>query len=183
MNYESKIKNGFTVVELIVAMGIFVILMSVAAGGFINLLRNQRIIAALISVNDSMNLTLEQMAREIRTGYNFEKISDSELQFTNAYNFKIVYRLNNKAIEKGMEDFLTGEKIYRKLTADNVEVDKFNIGVCGQNLGGETLGNCGVGGDSYPPRITLGMSVSSAEPDVKKLNIFINIQTTVSVRQ
>ncbi|KKR88938.1 MAG: hypothetical protein UU85_C0001G0130 [Candidatus Wolfebacteria bacterium GW2011_GWA2_42_10] len=175
-----KIKNGFTLVELIVSMGLFVVLTSIAVGGFVNVLRNQRIAVSLITVNDNTGLTLEQMAREIRTGYNFSKISNTELEFVNSYNFKVKYRLNGGAIEKGTEFF--GTTSYQKITADNVLISVFNINVCGKNINGTTLGNCGKGGNLYFPRITLNLSVTSAEPDIKKLNIFTDIQTTISAR-
>ena len=43
-----KSKNGFTVIELIVAMTVFVVLMSIAAGGLIHLLKSQRVVAGLM---------------------------------------------------------------------------------------------------------------------------------------
>ena len=175
-----KFTNGFTLVELVVAMGIFVILMSIATGGFIQMLRNQRIVASLMTANDNMSLTMETIGREIRTGYNFNKISNTELEFVNAYDLKVKYRLNEGVIEKGIEYF--GTTNYGKITADNVLISAFNISVCGKNINGTSLGNCGSGGDSYLPRITLSISITSAEPDVKKLNIFTDIQTTISAR-
>lgn len=175
-----NLKTGFTLVELVVAMGIFVILMSIATGGFIQMLRNQSIVVSLMATNDNMSLTLEQIAREIRTGYNFNKVSSTELEFVNSYNFKVKYRLNEGAIEKGIE--YSGISNYKKITADNVLISAFNINVCGKNINGTSLGNCGSGGDSYLPRITLSLSITSAEPDVKKLNIFTDIQTTISAR-
>jgi len=177
---NSKFKNGFTLVELVVAIGIFIILMSIAAGGFIQMLRNQRIVASLMAANDNMSLILEIIGREIRTGYNFNKVSNTELEFVNAYDLKVKYRLNEGAIEKGVEYFgITG---YSKITADNVLISAFNINVCGKNINGTALGDCGSGGNSYFPRITLGLSITSVEPDVKKLNIFTDIQATISAR-
>jgi len=184
MNYELRIKNnkGFTLVELVMAMSIFVILISIAAGGFINILRNQRLVIALMIVNDNMSLSMEQMAREIRTGYNFSKVSDSELQFVNSHNQVVLYRLNNGAIERVMES-ATLEKIPQKITADNVKIASFNIEVCGNNISPDLLlDSCGGGGGVNPPRITLSFSITSAEPDIEKLKIFTNIQTTISSR-
>ena len=89
-----KSKNGFTVIELIVAMTIFVVLMSIAAGGLIHLLKSQRVVAGLMEANDSASLSLEQMAREIRTGYNFCLTESKKLQFVSAIRNEVVrYRL------------------------------------------------------------------------------------------
>lgn len=64
-------RKGFTLVELLVAMGIFTIVISIATGGFISSLRTQRQVASLISAQSNASLVLEQMAREIRTGFLF----------------------------------------------------------------------------------------------------------------
>ena len=169
-NSQFPISNsrGFTIVELLVAMGLFVILIGIATGGFIRALRTQRLIVALMAANDNVNLTLEQMAREIRTGYNFSKISDTELQFVNANNIVVFYRLNEGAIERGTEDVFL-QRTYRKITADNVKIIGFNINLLGNNPG-----------DGYPPRITISLSVGI--PNKYFENVSTNIQTTISAR-
>ena len=190
-------QKGFTIVELIVAMSLFVVLISIAVGAFININRNQRIIVALMAANDNMGLTLEQMAREIRTGYNFFEISKEKIQFVNAKDQVIRYRLNNasSSIEKGISsisgpgsgdcsDAADSWFTYQPLSADNVKITILNMQICGKNLDTNILlDNCGSGDTSYPPRITLGLSITSNEPIVKKSGISINIQTTVSSRR
>ncbi len=190
-------QKGFTIVELIVAMSLFVVLISIAVGAFININRNQRIIVALMAANDNMGLTLEQMAREIRTGYNFCEISKEKIQFVNAKDQVIRYRLNNasSSIEKGISsisgpgsgdcsDAADSWFTYQPLSADNVKIPILNMQICGKNLDTNILlDNCGSGDTSYPPRITLGLSITSNEPIVKKSGISINIQTTVSSRR
>lgn len=165
---KSKIKNGFTMVELMVAMGLFVILMGIATAGFVRSLRTQKDLVELMAVNDNAGLALEQMSREFRTGYNFSKVSETEIQFVNANNLIVFYRLNGGAIERGEEDALLN-KTYKKITTDNVKINDFKIGLIGN-----------LAGDGYPPRITIGISVSGTGRDTK--DVFTNIQTTVSSR-
>ena len=191
-----KSKNGFTVIELIVAMTVFVVLMSIAAGGLIHLLKSQRVVAGLMEANDSASLSLEQMAREIRTGYNFCLTESKKLQFVSAIRNEVVrYRLGKKAVGKGGSgifgetSFVCSDSddswfVYKKLTADNVKINNFNVKACGENIDADfLLDNCGSGGTNYPPRITLGLSVTSAEPDIAKLGIYVPIQTTISARR
>lgn len=64
-------RRGFTLIEMLVAIAIFTTTISIAVGGFITALRTQRQVSALLAANNNLSLTLEQMAREIRTGYNF----------------------------------------------------------------------------------------------------------------
>ena len=187
--HTPRLLMGFTIVELVISTGLFVILMTMAVGSFIQAIRTQKVLVSLMAVNDNTGLNLEQMTREIRTGYNFSKISNSELQFVNADNISVRYRLNNHALEKGTGLFAwdpsnpnptacsggildsNGGFCYQKITADNTSVKNFNIEILGNNAG-----------DGYPPRITLDLSITSTEPDVKKLNISTNIQTTISAR-
>ena len=66
-----------------------------------------------------------------------------------------------------------------------MKINKFNIGICGKNIISSILiDDCDSGGTgaSYPPRITISFGITSAEPDIEKLNIFTNIQTTISSR-
>jgi prepilin-type N-terminal cleavage/methylation domain-containing protein len=167
MKIISKSK-GFTLVELLVAMSLFVILVGIAVGGFIRILRTQRAVVDLLSTNANASLTLEQMAREIRTGYHFSKPSDSELEFVNAQNIVVFYRLNGEAIERGTEDALL-RRTYKKITADNVKVVGFEITLLGSEAG-----------DGYPPRITITLSVSGTNESLSGPPI--NIQTTISSR-
>ena len=57
--------------ELLVAVALFSILMSIAAGGFVRALRSEREVSAMMAAESNVNLALEQMAREMRTGYLF----------------------------------------------------------------------------------------------------------------
>jgi len=113
-------KKGFTLVELLVAMGLFVIFITIASGGFIRALRTQRNIVALIAANENTSLALEQMAREIRTGSNFSSPNETELDFTNAVGEDVVYRLKDTAVERNSQP----------LTATNVKINKliFKLG-------------------------------------------------------
>lgn len=196
-NFNDKGNKGFTLIELIVAISVFAVLTSVAVGGFINIMRNQRIVTAMMAVNDNMSLTLEQMAREMRTGYNFCFVNGSsdKIQFVNAKNEVVRYWLNNDGIEKGVSatagdalsscnDSGNSGFTYNKITADNVSIKKFNVKMCGQNVSSDySLPSCGSGSKTrFPPRITLNLSITSSEPDIKKFGVDLNIQTTVSSR-
>ncbi|TRZ65013.1 MAG: type II secretion system protein [Spirochaetia bacterium] len=162
-----KINNGFTMIELLVAMGLFVILMGIATGGFIRTLRTQKAVVALMAANDNASLTLEQMTREIRTGYHFIKLSETEFQFVNADNVIVFYRFNEEAIERGTSDALL-LKTYKKITADNIRINRFKINLLGDRFG-----------DGYSPRITINISVTGVN---NYLGASTDIQTTISSR-
>lgn len=180
-----KNKKGFTLIELLVAMGIFVIVVSIVSASFIQALRTQRSTAALMEANDNTSLVLEQMAREIRTGYRFcakdaplfnldpiytghcNGLADDELAFVNAHEEEASYRFENEAIWK--KTSVLGVSTDKKITADNVKINYLNFILIGNDAD-----------DGLQPRITISLSISPTSRDVK--DVKINIQTTISPR-
>src|SRR3989338_8853650 len=88
-------RKGFTVVELMVAMSMFLILIGVAAGTFLETLRTQKIITELSAANDNATQAIEQLSREIRTGYNFQTSNADMLEFVNYKNEVVTYKLGS----------------------------------------------------------------------------------------
>lgn len=170
---KQKSLTGFTVTELIVAMGVFAVLLTAAVGVFVQALRSERRLLDLMAVNNNAGLVLEQIIREIRTGRSFQ-IPDgaaacgidggTELNFTNFLDKNIIYRLNqNNAIEKEIEDEASST-----LTASNVSIENlcFTVQQFENNI-------------CAPWRVTILMKVSSkTQPDI----LPVDIQTTVSSR-
>lgn len=168
-----KTNKGFTVTELIVAMGVFAMLLTVAVGAFIQALRNERRLLDLMAVNNNAGLVLEQIAREIRTGHSFDfgavavgcgNGGGTELNFINHSDKNITYRLSqNNAIEK---EILQDNPLPFNLTASNVSIENLCFMI-------KQFDNCA------PWRLTVLMKVfSRTQPDV----LPVNIQTTISSR-
>lgn len=65
-------KEGFTIVEMIVAVAIFLTIIAVVFGIFIRSVRTQRFVNDIMSMNSNASLSLEQIMRELRSGFNFE---------------------------------------------------------------------------------------------------------------
>ena len=156
-------KKGFTMIELLVAMGLFVVVMGIASTVFIQSLRTQRSIVALMAANDNASLSIEQMMREIRIGSNFRTNSDqTELVFVSQRKGNIIYRWN--------KDEETIERNGVALTSKNVAVKYlyFDLFGAGPNDGAST-------------RVVIRLGVSSNEK--RAVDIITNLQTTVSSRQ
>ncbi len=62
--------EGFTLVELVVALGIFVVIITMATSILLHSLRLLRHVAHQASAMDNISLAMEQMARELRMGAN-----------------------------------------------------------------------------------------------------------------
>jgi prepilin-type N-terminal cleavage/methylation domain-containing protein len=159
---------GFTLIELIVAIGVFSTVVSIAVGGFVRVLRTQRQVVGLLSANSNASLVIEQMAREIRTGFDFCRngqvcVGTSELSFRNAAGERITYRIQNDVVERGVNN------TFAALTASNVNIRNLVFDLSGQDSN-----------DGFPPRVTISMGVSSKELGVA--GTVVNMETTVSAR-
>ena len=64
--------TGFTLVELIVAIAVFLSVVTVASGIFIRSFRTQRLVTDMMAIQSNSSLALEQIMRELRFGYDFE---------------------------------------------------------------------------------------------------------------
>ena len=162
-------REGFTIVELVVAMGIFVVVTAVAVGAFTQALRSERRLTSMMSVDSNASAALEQMAREMRTGYNFSYVPDTTmlaLSFRAATGDQVRYALNGNAIQRvaiGASGRTTSN-----ITSSNVNVKTL------QFLVSQAVNNCS------PWRITIAMVVGNAQSsDVSQ---DIQIQTTISSR-
>ncbi len=162
--------DGFTLIELLVAMAVFVIILSIALGGFSGAIRSERQAIALMNSNNNSSLILEQMVREIRTGYDFcalNPCSNSVITFTNANKQNVSYRFNNNSIERGI--YQNGNYNYKEITASDVFVTYLDFKIHGYQKN-----------DLKQPFITILMGVQGREKTIS--GITINLQTSVSPR-
>jgi len=156
-------ESGLTLIELIVAIGVFGLVVSMAFGIFVLALVSQRRIIALRNVEDSIRFTIESMTKEIRTGKNFSGGVGS-LSFTNAKGESIVYRLNGGIVEKSSD----GGANYSAVTGSETTVDYLNFYLMGQ-----------APGDGLQPRVTI---TTSATSQVGNQSANLKVQTTISER-
>jgi len=92
-------RDAFTVVELIVAMGLFMTVIVVAIGAYIQVIKTQGIVTDVMAANDNASLVMEQMAREMRTGRQFTKSDDGlQLAFRNDVGRCVLYKFAGSAI-------------------------------------------------------------------------------------
>lgn len=156
-------KNGLTMIELIVAVGIFGLVISMVSGIFILSLQSQRRIIALRNIEDNSRFVIESMGREIRTGKNFNGGGNS-ISFTNAKGEAIIYRLSNNTVEKSFD----GGTTFSPMTGTEVTIDYVNFNLIGQATG-----------DGLQPRITVAIGITSR---VGNQSANLKIQTTISER-
>ena len=162
-----KQRQGFTVVELIVAMSVFLILMTVATGSFVSAIRSQRAATAFMGVNNNASLVLEEIAREIRTGHSFVLAGDegcgnggqTGITFTDFSSSTVLYTVKDGVIlkQKAEEDLIP-------VTASTVNVERL----------------CFMRVDVDPWRVTVLLTAGLVHSTYEGQKV--NIQTTISSR-
>ncbi|MBI2033629.1 MAG: prepilin-type N-terminal cleavage/methylation domain-containing protein [Candidatus Liptonbacteria bacterium] len=182
-------KKGFTLIEVLVSIGLFAVIVTIAVGGLARAFRSQRQVASLLAASSNISLILEQMAREMRTGIDF--ICDradpnsscrnrivSEVIFTNSSGEVVTYCLESGVIQRGVDsggfDVACGDQRFEKITGDNVTVQYLNFLLLGN--GNDYRGNS----DGFPPRVTIAVGVSPKE--VTLADTVLSLQTTISSR-
>lgn len=177
INFVKK-ENGVTMIELLIAMSLFAIFMTIAIGGFVQAIRNQRLALKLMSATDNMAIPLEQMMREIRVANNFistqnslmfDKVENASSGALKEYEVMYYYDKSLKAIMRKktllVDGIPTGTSIDERFVSEGVEVDDFKI----------ITNKIGAG----PERITIIVAVSAVDRGKKITN---HIQTTISSR-
>lgn len=166
--YKLKANKGFTLLELIVAIGVFSTVISASTGIFISTLTAQRKAIALQNIQDNIRFAAESMAKEIRTGKNFSANPEgTQLNFTNAAGASVVYLLTAGRIEKSSDNGAT----FLPITADNIEVAALKFYLRGE-----------AEGDGLQPKITISAKTRSKNVKIAEQSE-MNLETTISVRE
>ena len=147
-------KSGFTLIEMMTAVSIFLIIMVMSMGSIISILDANRKSELLRSIMNNLNLTIESMSREMRFGKSYHCGSSGNItlpqnctsspadfiSFLSSDNEQIVYRQNGSRIEKS----LNGGSTYVEVTAPEVVIDELAFNVLGS-----------VVGDTLQPRVIM----------------------------
>src|SRR3989344_706601 len=164
-----KFKTGFTLIELIVALGVFMVVMTIILSAFLNIMDIQKKTEAFRKVNDNLNFAMEAMMGEIREGEDYCPSGGvtGTFSFTNKDDKKVNYRLNGEHIERQ----IPSESIsWLMLASDEIKITKLSFTVRGN-----------VVNDQNQPLVTIAIS---GETGIKeKLKSKLNLQATVSQRK
>jgi len=119
----NKIKNngGFSLVEMLVAVGIFMSIMTIAISSLISIIGANKKAQAIKSTIDSVTFVLEDISRDMRIGTDYKCSSDGVsftnsdnvcilgtpfVRYTNSLGNQITYKFDNSILTK--EDSASG---------------------------------------------------------------------------
>jgi len=177
MYQRKKTEKGFTLIEMMVAVSIFAIVMTIGVGALLSLVDANRRAQAINSVMNNLNAALESMTRSIRVGTTYycqtssvppsagtlsqtQGCTDGKLiAFESATGDtgddtdQVVYRLNGTQLERSLDSGGT----WVALTAPEVTIDSFSFYVVGAESFSES-------GDTIQPRVLMRIQGSAPIP-------------------
>ncbi len=172
-----NLKNrGFTLIEILVSLGVFLIIVTISLGAILGVYDANRKARSESALMGNLNLAIETMTREMRYGKNYQCGQSppncaggaSYISFISNLNETLSYRQNGPIIEKSVNG-----GAYSPMTSPEVIVESLNFFVFGATL--EASPN------EQQPRVQIKIKASSGTKNSTK-DVF-TIQTLVSQRQ
>jgi len=160
-NRMNKAKGGFTILEMLVAIAIFSVVMTMAMESILNINDAQKKIESFRTVSDNLNFALDAMSREIRTGYSYSLIASDTFSFTNAKTESVTYQLIGGQLIRSV-----GASAF-PLTDSKITIDYLDFILSGAGAS-----------DGFQPLVRINVSASSGVKDKERSRI--NLQTSVS---
>jgi len=192
--FSQQKKEGFSLLELIVAMGVFSVAAVVVVGSFISLLGAQQRAVANQTAMDNIRFAVEAMAKEIRTGSNYERgcldVSGngdvyltagedpepcSAIKFINAKKEEVVYRWRNTASGPSVIDQAKGDPLLPVATCAAPDLGDQLSGSCDNATIFSAITDSKVRIDDFKVYVVGGASGDGLQPYV-----VINIEATVN---
>ena len=134
-------KKGFTLIELMVAISIFIIIMTISMNSILGVFDANRKSRTLKTVLNNLNLATESMAKEMRFGRNYHcgsgtvtetqdcPVGDTLMSFLSSDGLQITYRLNGTTIEKQIQ-----YEGYVPVTAPEIVIDDLAFYALGSDI-------------------------------------------------
>jgi len=146
------IQSGYTLIELIVAVGLFALIMTLVSGAYIVMIGLTERAQGTATGIDNLSFALESMTRNIRTGTNYNcDISGGDcpngrdyFSFTNARGAEISYGLSGSTIQETVND------VPRRITDPSVTISSLMFYVSGTSPASA--------GDYTQPHVTIVVS-------------------------
>ncbi len=114
MNKQPHTKQGFTLIEVIVSLGLFAVVMTIALGALFMVIAANRNAKAIKLVVNNVNIAMEGMTRELRVGSDYcagtsapcndtSAGGSQDIYFTTDKGEAAIYRLNGETIQRQID--------------------------------------------------------------------------------
>jgi len=164
--------KGFTLIEILVATGIFVSVMVVLSQVYLAVIRSERVAYGLLSAENNLRNNLEIIARSLRMGKNFKLEDDGngicfDYFLDNQWK-RVCYRYNGTNIEQQIGK----DNSYEPLFDPNLKIIKANFYI--QRIQRDS--------PQKPSQITIVIPLEVETPPIKNQVYTFHLQTAVTPR-
>ena len=160
---------GFSLIELVVALGVFSVISMALVGLFVSSLRGERKALNMQLAQDNARLVMEIMVRELRDGSNVAFGSDQNVSFNDKNNTPITY-----SVSACSPPNVTNNCIKRAASGSTIDLGSENVGTTNLKFFGVSSS-----ASLNQPRVTIFFTMESG---MAPYSSNINLQTTVSLR-
>lgn len=164
-------KRGFTLIEIIVATSIFTIVMLIAIGAVLSAVDANRKAQNTNVIVNNLNLAIESMVRDLRTGKNYGSCGSDCVQFTDKDGRSVQYSFSVTGGIGGVYKSITGGGSTigeGRITSEEVDLENVSFNIQGEGSG------------DGPERILV--QVKGSAGGTSKVSSEFNIQTLVTSR-
>ncbi len=166
---SSNIKTrGFSLIEIIVSVGVFTVVAMLTVGSLLILTSAEKRVASAQINQDNLRFAMIEMTREIRNGIKYKLCGVAGdltcFQFKNSNGKPAQYRLDGNAVEYSTD----GGSNFNKITGSDIKIDRLEFKLAGADST-----------DNIQSRVTIVLrGVVKADTPHETA---INLQTTISM--
>lgn len=156
--------RGYTLIELIIAVGLFALAMTLVSGAYLMMIGVTRHAQGMAIGIDNLSFALETMTRTIRTGTNYSG-GGSSFSVTNAGGSSVTYGVSNGAVTQNGVPLTDSSTV-------NVKLLTFNVS------GTQPLS----AGDTVQPNVTMKIE-GTVQGDSKDQPQSFKVETSATMRK
>jgi len=183
IGYRHKLNAGFTLIELVIAVGIFAVISLFATGALVVLFESNRKSSSIQSVMTNFNFAFEEMSREIRFGHTYHcgtsgsassprNCSNGDTYITfqfdtddNGSDEQVYYRFNGTELQRKINN-----GSWQPVTSGDAKINRGRFYVTGA-----------LTGDSLQPKVTIVVDGEAGGSD--NTNSTFTVQNTLTQRR
>ena len=153
ITHKNSLYSGYTLVELIIAIGLFSIIMTLSSGAYLMMIGLNRQAQGIATGINDLSFAIETMTRDIRTGSLYScgiglglgdcPLGSSSFSFKNKDSLTVSYGLSGSSLQK------TINATQEVLTDSSVTISSFTVYVSGTSPAPS---------DYQQPRVTIVIS-------------------------
>ena len=137
--------GGYTLIELVVAVGVFALIMTLASGAYLVMVGVNRQAQSTATGINNLSFALESLTRNVRTGTGYQLINANSFSFTNQNGTVLTYSLGSQPGPSGTVGTITLNGV--SLTDPLVDIRSLTFYTSGT-----------ASSDTYQPYVTITLS-------------------------